>query len=221
MIFNIPPNTAVVFDLDDTLYKELDFLKSAYTAIAQTLTAQIGHNIFDEMLDLYKKKESTLDVIKTKYTFKESIENLIDLYRFHLPSINPSEGAIDLLSSLKKNKIKIGLITDGRSISQRNKIKALHFENLLHEIIISEEFGTEKPCLDNFQFFNTKYPNHTFFYIGDNTKKDFIAPNKLGWTTIGLLDDGQNIHKQDINISADKLPHYWVSSLAELIFNIS
>jgi putative hydrolase of the HAD superfamily len=221
MTFNIKDKTCIVFDLDDTIYKEIDFLKSAYNVIAKTLESQLGHNILEEMLDLYKKNESTLDVIKAKYPFKESIKDLINIYRFHLPTITPSEGVIDLLSSLKNNNCKIGLITDGRSISQRNKINALNISHFLDDIIISEEFGSEKPSLDNFQYFNNRYLNYSFFYIGDNTKKDFIAPNNLGWTTIGVLDNDCNIHKQDINSPFNQLPHYWIHDFDKLNFVIS
>ncbi len=83
-------------------------------------------------------------------------------------------------------------------------------------VIISEEFGTAKPCKKNYEVFvdeNIK----DYFYIADNVSKDFIAPNQLGWTTICLLDKGQNIHKQNFNIQKDYLPKYIISELKELV----
>jgi putative hydrolase of the HAD superfamily len=47
------------------------------------------------------------------------------------------------LKQLKANGYKLGLITDGRSISKRKKIKALNIEKYFEYILISEEFGTE------------------------------------------------------------------------------
>ena len=51
----------------------------------------------------------------------------------------------------------------------------------------------------------------------NNFNKDFVAPNKLGWSTIGLLDDGRNIHKQNHNLSSEYLPKYFVKSLDDII----
>jgi putative hydrolase of the HAD superfamily len=56
-----------------------------------------------------------------------------------------------------------------------------------------------------------------YIYIADNVKKDFITPNKLGWTTICLFDKGQNIHKQNFNLENEYLPHFIINSFDEII----
>ena len=56
-----------------------------------------------------------------------------------------------------------------------------------------------------------------YVYIGDNPHKDFITPNKLGWTTICLLDRGQNIHKQNFINSLELNPHFFIKSFDEII----
>jgi putative hydrolase of the HAD superfamily len=56
-----------------------------------------------------------------------------------------------------------------------------------------------------------------YVYIADNTQKDFITPNKLGWTTICLLDKGQNIHKQNFELSNEYLPKFTINSFEEII----
>ena len=137
-------------------------------------------------------------------------------YRFHFPEIELSIGALDLLKELKERKAIIGLITDGRSKSQRNKIKALKIEHFFDHILISEEFGSEKPDDRNFQFHIEKFAANEYIYIGDNFKKDFVTPNELGWLTIGLLDDGNNIHSQNVNVTKGYLPQKTISSLTEI-----
>ena len=57
---------------------------------------------------------------------------------------------------------------------------------------------------------------HRYFYIGDNPQKDFITPNELGWTTIGLMDNGQNIHTQT-SIGGNYNPQFWINDITELI----
>jgi len=46
----------IIFDLDDTLYNEIEFLKSAYFQIAKEVSVKLGNNIdelYQEMLSLF------------------------------------------------------------------------------------------------------------------------------------------------------------------------
>lgn len=113
----------------------------------------------------------------------------------------------------------MGLITDGRSIQQRAKIKALGLNKYLSNIVISEEIGSDKPNLKNYQIFEEKYAEKKFkfLYIGDNLKKDFVTPNKLGWYTICLMDkDGLNVHSQNVLVANKFLPKIKINSIIEL-----
>ena len=62
-----------------------------------------------------------------------------------------------------------------------------------------------------------RYPQAEWWYIGDNTDKDFITANELGWLTICLKDNGQNIHQQQFSITQEKLPQKTITDLSELI----
>lgn len=207
--------TVIVFDLDDTLFKEIDFLKSAYREIASLCSLTNNEQLYNEMLvNFYAGKNVFNDLVEHTEDF--SIEVLVSIYRSHLPNIYLSDGAKELFEFLVESKFRIGLITDGRTIQQRNKLKALSLSESFSDIIISEEFESEKPSVLNYRYFQDKYPDYHFYYIGDNFNKDFVAPNKLGWSTIGLLDDGRNIHKQNHNLSNEYLPKYFVKSLDEI-----
>ncbi len=221
MVLNINKDSFVVFDLDDTLYKEVDFLKSAYQHISFLLEDEIGDFIYEEMYELYENGESVFDVIKEKYTFAFSINELVHEYRYHMPMISLDKQTEKLLQNLKDNNVCIGIITDGRKESQRNKLHALGILDLFDEVLISEEFGSEKPDIRNFRFYEVQFPNKTYTYIGDNFKKDFISPNKLSWTTIGLLDNGQNIHKQNLDLPKEHLPQYTIKDFSELQLKFS
>ena len=56
----------------------------------------------------------------------------------------------------------------------------------------------------------------SYSYIADNTKKDFVTPNMMGWLTICLNDQGNNIHKQDFSLPNEFLPDIRVSSWQEV-----
>lgn len=202
----------VVFDLDDTLYKEIDYLISAYHAIAKAIYL----DVIDEMFDWYRNEKNVFLCLLEKYGLGLSLTELLDIYRYHEPEISliPESGV--LLSHLCREGVRVGIISDGRSKTQRNKLKALGLE-WIGDVIISEEFGSEKPCERNYLYFENKYSGYRFTYIADNFKKDFITPNRLGWRTVCLKDDGRNIHSQNIEISEAQKPQLIVNKLTDLI----
>lgn len=199
---------ALVLDLDDTLYSELDFLKSGYKYIARKLSSADYEMLYDKLIRLYLSGENVFNHIVDLYP-KVKIGDLLDWYRYHEPSIFLYNYVYETLF-LASKKYKLAVITDGRSITQRNKLTALGLDNILDDVIISEEIGSEKPSLNNFKLVDDHLGCIEYIYIGDNVKKDFITPNKLGWTTICLLDRGFNIHKQDFSLPMSYQPHYVV-----------
>lgn len=204
-----------IFDLDDTLYKEIDFLKSAYREIAKV----IGHpEAFDFMLDSYLYGDNAFKSVIDKYHLKFTVDQLLDIYRNHKPNILLEQDTITTLDELKARGIIMCLLTDGRSVTQRNKIEALGLYRWFtqEDILISEEFGHGKPSIECYQHFLGRYPDAQFTVIGDNPTKDFLTPNKFGWTTICFLDDGQNIHKQDYEVTKEYLPKHRIYTISQL-----
>ncbi len=208
----------IVFDLDDTLVKEIDFLKSAFQEIARFVDAK-NLDLFHQMIDWYYDKQNVFQNIQMQYA-DILIKDLKNIYRNHFPDFDSNSKNKQLLFDLKQKGHFLGLITDGFSITQRNKLKALDIQNLFDMVVISEEFGSEKPDSKNFEIFE-HLESDEFFYIGDNISKDFVAPNKLGWQTICLLDDRQNIHKQDFVKDDVYLPQFIINDLSEIINIIS
>jgi putative hydrolase of the HAD superfamily len=212
----------VVLDLDDTLYNEIDFLKSAFQEIASCISDEINKPsklIFSEMMEYYENGLNVFDEIITLNNLKKvNTGDMLNIYRNHKPAIKLTNSAHNVLLNIKNEAFKVGLITDGRSIQQRNKITALGLADYFDDIIISEEFGSEKPNINNFKYFEKKY-GHTYkyVYVGDNVKKDFMAPNSLGWITICLLDNGKNIHKQSFGLEKNAHPFYIVNEIKEII----
>ena len=215
----INKNTHIVFDLDDTLYKEIDFVKSAYIYINKYIRSRFGIDFFSQIQECIDDGINFYDYIISKLHHKHnfSIEKYLELYRFHYPKLSLSADTTEFLNNISDRKIGFSIITDGRSISQNNKIKALGLSHLAQNIIISEETGYEKPHVNNFKIIEKVYPDKKFLYIADNTSKDFLAPNTLKWDTVCLLDNGQNIHKQNFDLQIKYLPKIKINYLKELI----
>ena len=212
----------VCFDIDDTLYKEVWYLKSAFKEVANFI-AKSGESdsaaVYEAMITLWSEGKSPFQEINTLLHIDVPIKECLRIYREHKPYIHLDEGTENTLKALRKNDCIIGLITDGRSLTQRNKIEALGLCDYIAEcdIVISEEFGSEKPSALNYLYFMEKYPHATFTYVGDNLAKDFIAPNSLGWKTICLLDNGENIHQQDLSLSKEYQPDFFIKDIMETV----
>lgn len=192
MDIKVDENTVIVFDLDDTLYNELDYLKSAYKSIARFLEPTDWKQLYSKIFSMYRSKINVFEFLSNDYEIE--IELLIEMYRNHYPNIQLFDGVLDVFDAIKSKNGKIGIITDGRSNTQRTKIKSLGILDYIDKIIISDEIGSEKPSLSNFKAIEDFLSGTTYFYIADNIKKDFITPNTLGWKSVALIDNGKNIH---------------------------
>ena len=196
--------TCVVFDLDDTIIKEKKFVISAYEFILKHFSIFPSDILFNNMVNRFQNNEDVLDwlidILKTKYNIITDINYILNLYRFHNPDIKLESSIHNTINVLIENKVKLGLVSDGRSTTQRNKLKALNIEDKFDSIIISEEIGSTKPNLYNYKLIESSIPSKIYWYIGDNTSKDFQGPYKLGWNTICIKDNGENIHKQNLEV---------------------
>lgn len=216
----IKKEIVIVLDLDDTLYKEVAYQKSGLDAVLRYLEDIYGKSV----LDFSKQLNLNLDgdwigELCVELNLAPSLkESLLWIYRLHRPSITLDIDIKNTLHLLSKKSI-LSILTDGRSITQRQKINALGLSHL--PIYISDEYGASKPSTLGFEIIMQDFPEKKYYYVGDNLLKDFIAPNHLGWTTICLLDNGSNIHRQiNVKPSASQLPSIWIANLSELLTHI-
>ena len=208
----LPSSKIFVFDLDDTLYSERDFEKSGIEFVYENLS--IKHISLETILS---NRENWIEQIIDDLNNQITLQIVLDIYRNHFPTIQLYKDAKVFLEKLLSQGNEMSLITDGRSITQRNKLRALGIESYFKNIIISEEINSEKPSEYNFRLVMSNEKFGDYVYIADNPKKDYITPNKLGWTSICLLDRGQNVHKQNFNISTEYFPQFLINSFEEII----
>lgn len=186
----------ILFDLDDTLYPEIDYVHSAYRAIA----ARWGVELLPLMLAAPTTAEAFDLVTATRP--EVSIADVITLYRNHRPSIRLPWQSLYTLAMLRNTGERIGIITDGRSLTQRNKIEALGLDRFVspEHIIISEEIGGDKTTSLPFETIASMVTDEKLTYVGDNPAKDFACPASMGWHTVCLLNAGRNIHPQNLSM---------------------
>ncbi len=176
---------AIVFDLDDTLYSEKEYVRSGFGAIADTLP-QIKQ-MEEKLWQAFVQMKSAIDeVLSAEGIYTDELkQKCLSVYRFHQPNIHLYDNAKEILQQLRTDGYKLGIITDGRPEGQRAKIKALGLDELVDFIIVTDELGgVEYRKPNKAAFVKMREALGVAFeemcYIGDNLKKDFVAPEMLG-----------------------------------------
>jgi putative hydrolase of the HAD superfamily len=205
----------VVLDLDDTLYKEADYRQSGFRAVCREIEALYGESLTRDFEGHTRGDGDVLDLLCRRAGLPLSAkESLLWIYRLHTPDISLTEDVRDVLRQLEA-RYPVIVLTDGRSMTQRKKMLALGLQRL--PVYISEEHCSAKPEPRRFEMIMKDYPARAYVYVADNPRKDFIAPNRLHWKTIGLRGDERNIHSQDCEgLTSEMLPNQWIDTLTEL-----
>jgi putative hydrolase of the HAD superfamily len=187
----------IIFDLDDTLYNEKDFVFSGFSEVANWISNE-SKNSFDEIFHAMfndfnsNGRGHVFDNILEKYhkKTKKNIRKCISIYRLHTPKISLSHETRKLLLKLKK-KYKLYVVTDGNKIVQKNKTQSLNLNTYFEKIFITYRYGikSSKPSLKCFEIIkNIEKTNwEKIVYIGDNPHKDFVNLNKMKAITIRIL----------------------------------
>lgn len=176
---------AVIFDLDDTLYSEKEYVRSGYKKIAEHFGKS---ELADQMWTVFERGGRAIDEVLTANKLEAHKEEALRIYRFQDPEIHLYPGVAEMIERIRRTK-KVGIITDGRPEGQRAKLRALGLCAMVDEIIVSDELGGvefRKPCDCAFRLMKKRLgvPYEQMAYIGDNLKKDFHAPCQLGMQQI-------------------------------------
>ena len=176
------PIKGVIFDLDDTLYSEKQYVRSGYKKIAEYLGRE---DATDKLWRYFESGKQAIDAYLTEIGEEDKKAECLKIYRAQMPDIALYDGVVEMIEGLKAKGIKVGIITDGRPEGQKNKIKALGLDKLIEEIIITDELGGiqfRKPCDIAFRIMQNRWrlPYEQIVYVGDNPNKDFQACRQLG-----------------------------------------
>ena len=171
---------AVIFDLDDTLYSEKEYVRSGYRKISNFFHKP---EMEAELWSAFESGQKAIDVVFQKYQMVDKKSEALKVYRFQKPDIHLYPGVSEMLQRIRRNK-RIGIITDGRPEGQRAKLESLNLNLIVDEMIITDELGGieyRKPNEKAFLLMSKKLnaPLEKCVYIGDNIAKDFIAPKRL------------------------------------------
>lgn len=193
------PLQAVIFDLDDTLYSEKDYVRSGYRAVAALLPEIEDPE--EKLWQAFEEGRPAIDHVLEQAGLQDRKAQCVSAYRQHKPDIRLYDGVKELLAAIRQRGIKIGIITDGRPEGQRAKLEALGLYDLVDSVLITDELGGpqfRKPNDIAFRIMQGRFgvPYGRMLYVGDNPEKDFMAPASLGMQWICFRNpDGLYSHE--------------------------
>ena len=189
----------VVFDIDDTLYLEQDYVRSGFLATDAWIRSTTGVTGFGDVAwALFERgiRGKIFDEALRELGLKEAndtVRSLVRVYRKHEPQISLLPDALECLLALKDG-FHLSVITDGPIESQRNKARALKLQSWCGPVILTSELGSDKgkphPAAFELIEAQTGCRGPQCIYVADNPAKDFKAPAALGWHTLRVRRKG-------------------------------
>jgi putative hydrolase of the HAD superfamily len=214
---------AIVFDLDDTLYLERDFVRSGFHAVDSYIAdLHLTPGFFDGAWTLFQagRRGDIFDRVLRSLeipTNADFIRDLVGIYRNHKPSIQLAPDAEEALTASCRSH-PMALLTDGFRRTQERKVEALGLVERLRPIVYTDSFGRAmwKPHPRGFTAIQDRLglQPHQLAYVADNPLKDFVTPRRLGWRTIRVRrPEGQYAH---LCVERAKEADCTITSLGEL-----
>jgi len=213
---------AIVFDLDDTLYPERDYVFSGFRAVATWAEEHLGipaDQGFTELRRLFEDgvRGDTFDRWLESHGLKpdEWVPRMVQVYREDHPHIEAYPEVPGLLQRLRP-RYRLGLVSDGHAEVQKRKLTALGLASCFDVLVFSDEWGREawKPNSRPFEIAleRLKVIGSEAVYVADNPTKDFLGARQVGIWTVRLRRlDGLYSHLEPP--SPDHAPDVEIESL--------
>lgn len=189
----------LVFDLDDTLYPEHEFVASGFRAVGAWLAAERGIEGFEAMANALFHAGVRGCIFNDALIHlghaddAALVRKLVAIYREHEPRISLHPDAKWALDHFRRTH-ELGLLTDGYLSTQRKKVLALGIQTAFAAVVYSDAFGPDhwKPSRTPYQKMMEAVGRlgSECIYVGDNPAKDFVTANELGWASIRIRRAG-------------------------------
>jgi putative hydrolase of the HAD superfamily len=211
---------AILFDLDDTLYAERQYVDSGFAAVARYLGSLTGVSAED----LTRRLIALHDDRGRGHLFDALLEELgrpadrdlilacLLIYRTHQPTLEPFPGVVDTLRAIRAAGIRTGLISDGHAATQHRKLAALpEVERNLDVVVMAGDLGNEHAKPSQMPFLVAcrllGIPPADAVYVANDSRKDFLGARAAGMRTIRVGrppdEGGATMTAQSFDAGAD------------------
>lgn len=218
---------AIVFDLDDTLYPERDYVMSGFQAAALWAQSHLGVEAEEGYADLKHLYEQGIRgdtfnrwLSSRGMSGQELVDALVRVYREHEPHLTPFAEVAGVLTALHET-FRLGLVSDGYLDVQQRKWASLGLAEYFDAVVFSDTLGraawkpSPLPFAAVLRQLNVDDPSGAV-YVADNPVKDFRGAREFGMFTVWTRRPGGE-YASCTPLSADHAPDAMIGSLDELL----
>ena len=225
--------TAIFFDLDDTIYLRSDPFDCTCAALLPHLTEDQRRRAFrtcrdrgDEVFPAAQRGEIS-EAEMYRYRYRQGFADVgvtiddpfawafYEEYIVQQRAIAPSPAMQAVLSLAQKKFDRVGILTNGESVRQRDKVRQLGILQWAEEslVFVSGDAGRPKPdpYLFELAMAATGLPPEQLWMVGDSYEADVCGAAACGWHTVWLNRDGAPMPTSSI------VPDVMVESEAALL----
>jgi putative hydrolase of the HAD superfamily len=215
---------AVIFDLDDTLYPERDYVRSGYRAVGEwaeqrlKLSQVIVRAQLQALFDGGFRGDAFQWWLSEQGLSESLLPEMVKIFREHEPQITAFPETEEVLETLKP-RYRLGLVTEGRRAAQEAKIRVLGLDRWISAVVIlgEDDRADWKPSRKPFDRIlgMLAIAGGEAAYIGDNPQKDFRGARAAGLRTIRIRR-AEGLHASEEPAAVEDAPDREISTLKEL-----
>ena len=186
--------TAVLFDLDDTLFPQAQWLASAWDAVAAAAPSAVDQQslrrALDEICAEGSAKGGIIDrALERVGAADVPVAPLVEVFRTHVPDrATAYDDAVEALAAVRA-QVPVACITDGDPEIQRAKLRLLGLTDAFDAVVLSDEAGREHrkphplPFRTALERLGQRDPKRVAM-VGDRPDKDVAGAQALGMLTV-------------------------------------
>jgi len=150
---------ALIFDLDDTLYPERQFVRSGFHAVASEVARRFGVPPRAALATLFhalrhRNRGRAFQELCREHDLPATIvPELVETFRAHVPTLRLPASSIAALSAARARGWRLGVLTNGLPDVQARKAAALGLDARVDAVVYAHDSrtGFGKPAREPFQ----------------------------------------------------------------------
>jgi len=217
------------FDIDDTLFdstrlariSRINAIKAMIECGLPLTDVMTGYNLLMKIVKKYGSNyehhfDRLLEILGCKWNAKIIAAGIVAYHDTKLAYLKPEPDVVPTLIALRDRGYKLGIISNGRSIKQWEKLIRLKLHHFFHTVVISENVGSEKP---DTKIFRTALEQlgvepEEAIYVGDHIETDILGANRAGLISVRIIKRKQE-NKQSLR--GELQPKYTIRRFQELL----
>lgn len=227
---------AVFFDLDGTLWNNLDCSNYILKVVMPDIMARVNEKdsnnvvnafnaVFLEMLQEYgiysNRVRSRVERFERLFKYygvddgplaQELANKYAAARKLYMRNFLKGD-TLQVLQDLLDRDLKLGVITNGVGIIQRQTLEGLGLHEFFEHVVISGLLGYQKPDRRIFEYAlkRAQCSPERVLYVGDNPSVDVAGANRVGIRSVWLFSHRQVLTKDMV------MPDFVISQLSDIL----